>query len=144
MSPTIVRRTRVAIALMVTALVLTACLSPEQDEALRHLNGDRSAHGRAPVEAVDQLNAKAQSWAEHLARANGLSHSSLADGVSACWRGLGENVGYASSLPAVEEGFMASAGHRANILNPSFDRVGVGVARNGSRVFVVQVFMDAC
>ena len=39
---------------------------------------------------------------------------------------------------------MASSGHRANVLNTTWNWVGVGMARNGSRVFTVQVFMTGC
>jgi uncharacterized protein YkwD len=35
---------------------------------------------------------------------------------------------------------MASSAHRANILNPRFNRIGTGVAEVGGRYFVVQVF----
>ena len=39
---------------------------------------------------------------------------------------------------------MASDGHRANVLKTTWNWVGVGMARNGSRVFTVQVFMTGC
>ena len=44
------------------------------------------------------------------------------------WYLLGENVGVSISDPvALHEGWMASAGHRANILNPSFSEFGAAV-----------------
>ena len=39
---------------------------------------------------------------------------------------------------------MASAGHRANLLGTSWDAVGVGYARSGSRHYVVQFFVNLC
>mgnify|MGYP000980517625 FL=1 len=39
---------------------------------------------------------------------------------------------------------MKSSGHRANVLNSVWTHVGVGYAKRGSRVYTVQVFMQAC
>lgn len=38
--------------------------------------------------------------------------------------------------------FMNSAEHRDNIVNPAYGRVGVGVASNGTKVMVVEVFSN--
>ncbi|MEJ7582567.1 MAG: CAP domain-containing protein [Acidimicrobiales bacterium] len=108
------------------------------------MNWDRGLNGRRVLPAHDALVTKAQAWAEKMARDNRLSHSNLAAGVPSCWRGLAENVGYGGSIVSVEEAYMSSAPHRANILNTAWEHAAVGVARNGSRVFTVQVFMDGC
>ena len=39
---------------------------------------------------------------------------------------------------------MHSSGHRANILSAKYNGAGVGVARNGSRLWVVQEFIQNC
>ena len=54
---------------------------------------------------------------------------------------LGENVGHGPSVAAIEQAFMNSPGHRANILNPEFNWAGTGVsvAADGT-VYLVQVF----
>jgi uncharacterized protein YkwD len=39
----------------------------------------------------------------------------------------GENIAYAPDLNSAHIGLMNSPGHRANILNPSFRRVGIGI-----------------
>ena len=45
------------------------------------------------------------------------------------WVGLGENVATSISDPVtLHEGWMSSAGHRANILNSSFTEFGAGIA----------------
>ena len=38
------------------------------------------------------------------------------------------------------DGWMASEGHRANILSPNYDRSGIGVVINGNAAYVTQVF----
>lgn len=43
----------------------------------------------------------------------------------------GENLAYAPTVEIAHAGLMKSPGHRANILNPAFRRVGIGVARGG-------------
>jgi uncharacterized protein YkwD len=132
-------------ALAVTlALVLTACLSSGQSAVQNELNADRRAHGRTALRSYSALNKKAQAWAERLARENRLYHSTLSSGAPSCWRALGENVGYGSSVAAVQDAYMRSDAHRANVLKTTWNWVGVGMAKNGSRVFTVQVFMTGC
>ena len=86
------------------------------------------------------LAAKAQAWADHMAATNTLSHSVLTQGVGGGWSTLGENVGTGGAVHDVHVGFMNSPVHRADILNPSFSSMGVGVAQNGGRVWVAEVF----
>jgi uncharacterized protein YkwD len=38
------------------------------------------------------------------------------------------------------DGWMASEGHRANILSPNYDRSGIGVIINGNSAYATQVF----
>ena len=53
---------------------------------------------------------------------------------------VGENLALAPTPEQVHEGLMASPGHRANILESRFRRVGVGVYRGPLGLMVVQVF----
>ena len=142
---TTIRRTFVA-AVLVIAVSLAGCLNTQQKSVLDELNADRRANRRTVLAAnVEAAQTKAQAWAEQLARQGSLSHSNLAAGMTGVrWCGLAENVGYGSSIAAVEDQFMASAGHRANLLGTSWDAVGVGYARSGSRHYVVQVFVNLC
>ena len=142
---TTVRRTFVA-AVLVLAVSLTGCLSSQQKSVLDELNADRRANRRTVLPAnLEAAQDKAQAWADQLARQGSLSHSNLSAGMSGVrWCGLAENVGYGSSIAAVEDQFMASAGHRANLLGTSWDVVGVGYARSGGRHYVVQFFVNLC
>jgi len=53
-----------------------------------------------------------------------------------------ENIARGQRSPAeVVNSWMNSPGHRANILNPSFNQIGVGVARdNRGTLFWTQMF----
>ena len=55
-------------------------------------------------------------------------------------RTWGENVGMAGTLRRMERMFMASAPHRANILNSAFKRIGVGVQRANGYAWVTLDF----
>lgn len=59
------------------------------------------------------------------------------------YRLAGENLALAPTLNTAHNGLMNSQGHRANILEPDFRRVGIGVIDNGvyGKMFV-QVFTD--
>ena len=59
------------------------------------------------------------------------------------YRLAGENLAMAPTLATANTGFMNSEGHRANILEPKFKKVGIGVIDNGvyGKMFV-QVFTD--
>ena len=66
------------------------------------------------------------------------------NGLQYRWGGenIGWNNGYSDgdSPVAIHEGFMASPGHRANILNPAFTRLGVNVYQAAGGTLWTQVF----
>jgi uncharacterized YkwD family protein len=47
------------------------------------------------------------------------------------YRYAGENLAGASTVEAAHRALMNSSGHRANILNPKFTRIGIGVVSGG-------------
>ncbi|HEY8662495.1 MAG TPA: CAP domain-containing protein [Propionibacteriaceae bacterium] len=102
-------------------------------------NAQRAAAGLAPL-AYRSCSVPA-SFAVKLASEGALYHNSLTTVLSACGgkSTAGENIarGY-TSVSAVTAGWMASAGHKANILNPSFKSISVGVAQaaNGTYYWV--------
>jgi uncharacterized protein YkwD len=132
------------VALVVAVSLLTACLRPTQAQVLDELNADRKANGRRVLPTQVDAQNKAQAWAERLARENRLYHSTLSNGINTKWCSLGENVGYGPSAAAIQDGYMGSSGHRANVLNTKWNGVGVGYATNGNRVYTVQVFIKTC
>lgn len=146
MTTTIPRRLLSVLAVgLVCALLMTGCMSDGQASVQNEMNADRQALRLRGLPTHQQLNDKAQAWAEHLARKGPpLVHSNLAAGAPSCWRSLGENVGYGPSVASIEDAYMRSPGHRKNIVDTRWTYVGVGHARNGSRIYTVQVFMQGC
>jgi len=126
---------------MAAVLGLAAGCTDEQFEVMLYVNEDRSDANLELLQWDETLGEKAQAWAEHLARQGSLSHSNLSSGVPSGWQRLGENVGYGPTIASVHHGYMNSSGHRQNILDRSFNYIGVGYAKSGNRVYTVQVFM---
>jgi uncharacterized protein YkwD len=131
-----VRRTArwvAALSLTVTALVGSAAFassafaSPAGDLATA-TNSARVSAGLPPLTVNAQLNAVAQAWANQLAAAGVLSHNPGLRTDVADWTVLGENVGMAGDVPTVQNAFMHSPEHKANILDPRYTQMGVGSA----------------
>jgi uncharacterized protein YkwD len=62
-------------------------------------------------------------------------------GVS--FRAAGENLALAPTVRVAHTGLMNSPGHRANILRPTFGRLGVGIVDGGYRgIMVSQEFRN--
>lgn len=134
---------------MVLAGVMTSCETTDTDrsEVVSLINVSRQQNGLAPLTENLDLNVKADAWAARLRDECRIYHSRLADGAPSNWRKLGENVGRGGTIYQVHGAYLASPGHRRNILDPAYDQVGAGAVWgtcNGYRtVFTVQVFMKS-
>jgi uncharacterized protein YkwD len=129
--------------------VLTSCETTNEDRAavIDSINASRAQAGLGALRQNATLDAKADAWASRLRDECNIFHSNLADGAPPEWRKLGENVGRGGSIAQVHTAYLNSPGHRANILDPSYNQVGAGAVWgtcNGyTTVFTVQVFMRA-
>lgn len=117
------------------------------DEVLRLSNSYRANQGLGQLKLDSELCRVAQAKADDMAAKGYFSHQSLtygspsdmlkAFGVS--YRYMGENIakGY-TDAGSVMTGWMNSQGHRANILNKNFTKLGVGY--NSAAQTWVQIF----
>jgi len=98
-------------------------------DVLSCVNQIRAFYGLRTLHSNGTLNAAAQACAERMASSGSMTHSPYPGG----WRTWGENIaeGYGSSV-SVFNAWMASPGHRANILNASFTQMGIGHVAAGS------------
>ncbi len=147
-------RPTVAAVAVATALVLTGCVVPapiapssggltaNQQSAYNLVNSTRAQYGRAALPVDWEARNKAQGWAQHLAAIGHLAHSNLADGISPGWSALAENVGFGGSIPLAHATITSSGQHLGSIIDPRWTGVGTGVAWAGTRVYVVQVFVQ--
>jgi Cysteine-rich secretory protein family len=104
-----------------------AAASPSGDLATA-TNQARAAAGLPALQLDASLSAVAQSWASHLAATNALAHNPALRSQITNWTVLGENVGMAGDIASVQQAFMNSAPHRANILDSRYTQMGVGSA----------------
>lgn len=97
------------------------------------VNAQRTAHGLRPLTWSPCARSFAAPWSTHMAATNTLAHQSLAPILRCPARTAGENIAYGSvSADQMMSMWMNSPGHRANILNPAFTRIGVGAVRTTS------------
>ncbi len=54
----------------------------------------------------------------------------------------GENIAKHMSVKSAHDGFMNSPGHRANVLNKNFNKVGLGFVEKGNYLYVTQWFTN--
>lgn len=149
------RITLVAAALLVAVLVLSgqvAVAGSLEQEALTRINQERKAAGLAILKFDERLQAVALSHAEEMVELGYFSHVSPVTGTPSSrlrregveFTKMGENVGRHSSLAVIHQALMRSPSHRGAILHPAYDRVGIGVVRQGDgRLLMVQVFMQS-
>ena len=142
--------------LVVTAPTVAAAPSvaiPPTEQAIIDLtNQQRVLNGLAPLAASGKLVQAAQIHAGNMAQLDQMSHVltgvaqpdlfSRAQAVGYTFAKLGENIAYRyAGAPEVVTGWMNSAGHKANILDPSFNEIGVAVAANSKgELYFCQVF----
>lgn len=106
------------------------------------INGVRAQHGLPPLHFDAALSDSARAWSGEMAARRTLSHSrTLASTVVGPWTAIAENVGYGPHPPTIQDYFLSSAVHRANILG-NYTRMGIGVVvdRTGT-VWVTQRFV---
>jgi uncharacterized protein YkwD len=134
-------------------------VSAIEQEILRLTNVERARAGLPALRLNSQLNYMANLQAGHMAfrsavvgAASAMAHtlygtttptlSSRADYAGYGYGSLAENIAYGTWTAAqVVQAWMASAGHRANILNPALKEIGVGAAANSGGVrFFCQAF----
>ncbi len=118
------------------------------------VNQDRAANGVAPLAWSGALARVAQYRAQDMLNRNYFSHTDPATGQLAFvqllhlwgipYSSAGENIAWSTnpSMAAINTMFMNSPDHRANILKAAYHRVGLGVASNGAKTMVVEVFSN--
>ncbi len=111
-------------------------------------NGDRVAHGLQPVERDPLLSQAAAFHAIQMARHGDISHGFPGEpelserGASAGvhFSLITENVAEAENANIIHGLWMRSPGHRANLLDPEVNVVGVAVVIANRQVFAVEDF----
>lgn len=112
------------------------------------VNAERVKAGLTPlaidskIEAAALVRAKETETSFSHTRPNGSSFSTALTEQGVSFQGSGENIAWGQRTPQeVMTGWMNSDGHRANILNPKFTKIGVGYYQNAAgRNYWTQLF----
>jgi uncharacterized protein YkwD len=125
----------------------------EAEQTLLELANQARAQAGAPGLALDAgMSKAARTHAEAMFAARQLSHQfddepSLPQRLAAASRTHlaqeGENVALDFDAERGHQHLMLSPRHRANLLNPAYNVVGLGVVRSGDRLYIVQDFGQA-
>lgn len=126
-------------------------LSANAQEVVKLVNKERNAAGLPALTENSRLSEVAQAKAEDMMKNGYFSHTSPAYGspfemmrtFGITYTAAGENIAKGQKTPAaVMDGWMSSSGHRANILNVSYEQIGVGFCKDSSGVtYWVQMFI---
>lgn len=122
-----------------------------ENDMFRLVNEERKVAGVGPLKLRQELIPIARAHATDMWKRSYFSHYSpegkdigdRLDDARVSYMFAGENLALAPTLATAHHGLMNSPGHRANILEPSFKQMGIGVIDNGyeGKMFV-QVFTD--
>lgn len=131
----------------IVALVLTSIPQPKltplpeqislhevEQNVIRRTNAERVSRGLRPLVVDERLMTTARKHGRWMARSGNFRHGNY---------NVGENIamGQPNSAGALNA-WMNSSGHRANILNRGYSRIGVAAFRNrGGTVYWVQQFL---
>lgn len=103
------------------------------------VNEERAKAGLKPVTLQKDISAAAQVRAQETeisfshTRPDGTKFTTALAQAGVTYRGAGENIAWGQRTPEqVMNGWMNSAGHRANILNEKFTSIGVGYYQNAA------------
>jgi hypothetical protein len=116
------------------------------------INRERAAVGHKALALKSDLTSIARRHSNWMAGDGTIYHAdpssphykqgdNLAAEVSGNWWAAGENVGMGPDCRSIHDAFMSSPGHRSNILDRSYNQVGVGVAYDSDgTVYVTEDF----
>ena len=121
-------------------------------QLLQLANQDRAPFNAPPLTLDSGLSQAARIHAQAMFDQRQLSHQftgepSLPQRLAAATKlqldQEGENVALDYDAPGAEQHLMQSPPHRANLLNPAYNVIGLGIVRSGDRLYIVQDFGHA-
>lgn len=121
-----------------------------EKQMLNLINSERAKVGAQPLAFDVKVVEVAQVKSADMVKNNYFSHTSPTYGspfdmlrkFGITFSGAAENIALNSSVEAAHAAFMASEGHRKNILNPSYNRIGIGITDGPKGKVFVQMFIQ--
>lgn len=141
------RRSAGAIAVLAIMLTL-ARAAPASAEAyaewslVERANRERVDRGLGALHVSYDLVAAARRHSARMRDAATAYHDPALGQELCCWEWIGENVGVGSDVGKIHDAFMRSSSHRAVLLDPRWNEIGVGfVIEDHRRIWVSQIFV---
>lgn len=111
-------------------------------------NQERTKVNAPPLTWDNRLAIAARLHSDEMAKQKNLTHqlpgeAKFTERLSlqgARFSAAAENVGYGDDAETLQSGWMHSPGHRANLLNPAYNQMGVGIVRSGDRLWATEDF----
>lgn len=115
------------------------------------VNAERRGAGLSPLTVNAELAAVARRFSQEMMRRGVVAHTLEGAGnVEDRVRGAGiafvevaENLARSGDVEDAHRGLMNSPGHRANILHPRVEEIGVGIMKQNDDLFITQLFLRA-
>lgn len=124
-------RLAVVASLVAAAIFITPAQSANAAGAgdfLGRINGLRASKGLGALTIDSRLSGIAQSWAQTMASKNAISHNPALGSIPGDWTKVGENVGTGGDVESIFNALVASPGHYKNMVEGSFNSIGIGIA----------------
>ena len=144
-------QSRLGRVMAVTALLLSlvgvlgapaGAAGADESQLLSLTNATRTAAGMPALTLDSSLSSIARQWASKMAAAGAISHNTnLKNEIDPNWSKVGENVGFGGSVQAIYDALLKSPSHLRNIVDPEFERIGIGVVVANNTVWLVQNFL---
>ena len=146
----ILRVRSIGIILILLGATCTGMLAQNVSEQylLAAANQERATHGLRPVRTDENLARAARLHAFAMMEHRSISHqfegepelATRAREAGAHFSLVTENVAEAPNSAQIHDMWMASAGHRANLLDPEVDSVGIAVVQMKGQLYAVEDF----
>jgi uncharacterized protein YkwD len=125
-----------------------ATISAQQKQLLDLVNAERAKAGLSRLQWEDHLAEAARAHTQLMAARKELSHQFPGEPplpqrtgtAGAHFNSVAENVAYAGDVPSLHRGLMHSPHHRANILDPNSNAIGIGLAERDGELYVTEDF----
>ena len=114
-------------------------------------NQERAKQNAPPLKWNNRLVLAARLHSDEMAKQKNLSHQLQGEPVfterlserGTRFSAAAENVGFGDDSETLQMGWMHSPPHRANLLNPVYTDMGVGIVRSGNRLWATEDFATA-
>lgn len=129
-------------------LARAASISPQQKQLLDLVNRERARAGLSRLQWDDHLADAARAHTQMMVDSGQLSHQfrgepplpQRAGAAGAHFNSVAENVAYAGDIASLHQNLMQSPHHRANILSPESNAIGIGLAAKDGELYVTEDF----